>query len=240
LRTWSPDATGSEPRYGLRQTFAQYGWEKLTARGDAGPLARRHAAAFLDLAERLEAEYESAPSTSWFARVEREIANWQSALRWTLEARQEVLLGQRFVAADNQFECGNIDQAVHLATSGFIAVRQFGTKTNIAMGLIDLAAYCIAAQRWLAAHGYAHEAVKIMRETQDHLFFGRTAACSRGRRFGAQRPRTAGTGFASCPATRLAILANRTNNANANVFSRPCAKRLPAQTWQHIWRTAPR
>jgi hypothetical protein len=44
-------------------------------------------------------------------------------------------------------------------------------KTSIALGLVNLAGYCIAAGDWTTAHGHAREAVNIMKETQHHLFF---------------------------------------------------------------------
>jgi predicted ATPase len=324
------DATGPQPRYGLLQTFAQYGLEKLTARGDLELVARRHAQAYAHLAERLEIEYETAPIPSWFARAQNDVANWQTALHWALEARHDVLLGQRLVAAmrpvwmnfegaqrwlrlarelidertpptlaaalhyvtaflnlhfgeleqtvadcrwisevyeklgdpvrvarlktleglalvqlgrvaegepllaaalpvarehgqlplvayllalagmlcftrgdtlngrakyseslaiyesigaernaaverlnlaDAEFGCGNVDQAVQLATSSLIAVRQFGVKSDIAWGLINLATYSIAADSWTVAHEYAHESLKLMKETKNNSIY---------------------------------------------------------------------
>jgi hypothetical protein len=60
-----------------------------------------------------------------------------------------------------------------------ITLRQVGDVLEIARGLSNLAGYCIAANRWTAAHGYAREALKVMKHRQHQLFFyalGRVAA----------------------------------------------------------------
>jgi non-specific serine/threonine protein kinase len=93
------DRTTSEPRYQLLQTFQRYGAEKLAARGETWAIAHRHAHVYTTLAERLDDDYDVAPNAAWFARVEREIDNFESALDWTLQAGHDIVLGQRLAGA---------------------------------------------------------------------------------------------------------------------------------------------
>jgi predicted ATPase/class 3 adenylate cyclase len=93
------EPSGSVTRYRLLESTRQYAREKLSASGEDAAVARAHAAAFLDLAERLEKAYDTTPDAEWFALVEPEIENWRAALEWTLVARNDVLLGQRLAGA---------------------------------------------------------------------------------------------------------------------------------------------
>jgi predicted ATPase/DNA-binding CsgD family transcriptional regulator len=92
------DVARDRPRYRLLQTFAQFGAEKLAARGEAAEVARRHAAAYVELAERLEHEYDVAPNAGWYGAALPELENWKAAFVWTLDERRDVPLGQRLAA----------------------------------------------------------------------------------------------------------------------------------------------
>jgi len=89
------EVTRSRTRYRVLQTFAQFGAEKLAARGEAQDVARRHATAYVELAERLEVDYGLAPNAAWYATALPELENWKATFAWTLDERRDVPLGQR-------------------------------------------------------------------------------------------------------------------------------------------------
>ena len=88
-----------EPRYRLLESSRQYAYEKLTARGEANLIARRHAQAYVELAERMEREHDVERNSVWFASAALEIENWRAALHWTLVERHDLILGQRLAGA---------------------------------------------------------------------------------------------------------------------------------------------
>ncbi len=93
------DLQSSESRYVMLQSFAQYASEKLESRGEATLVRQRHASAYAALAERLEEEYELAPTAAWYTRAEIDFENFLSALAWSLGAGHDIALGQRLAAA---------------------------------------------------------------------------------------------------------------------------------------------
>lgn len=100
------DLEGSEPRYRLLESFRQYAREKLGARNESELIARRHALAFLDLAERLERAYDPRPddvfraphAESWASDVEPDLDNARSAINWALRAG-EISIASRLACA---------------------------------------------------------------------------------------------------------------------------------------------
>jgi non-specific serine/threonine protein kinase len=93
------DLSPSEPRYALLQPFRHYAAEKLAARGEEAACLNRHTMAYVELAERLDREYELAPSSAWFERAASELDNLHSVLHRTLDCDGDGLLLQRLVAA---------------------------------------------------------------------------------------------------------------------------------------------
>jgi predicted ATPase len=85
------DAVGGGTRYRLLETVRQYAAERLTEAGEAENARRRHAVAFLGLAER-------EPELSVLAR---EHDNFRAALEWSLSADDET--GPRLAAAMGSF-----------------------------------------------------------------------------------------------------------------------------------------
>jgi len=86
-------------RYRLLESTRQYAREKLGENGEYAAAARAHAAAYLELAQRLENAYDVTSDDVWFAQVESELENWRTALEWTLTERNDMLLGQRLAGA---------------------------------------------------------------------------------------------------------------------------------------------
>jgi predicted ATPase/class 3 adenylate cyclase len=92
------DAAG-EARFRLLESTRQYAREKLIAGDEHLSVVRAHAAAFLGLAEQLEAAWETMSDLDWVAQAEPELENWRAALEWALASRGDVLLGQRLAGA---------------------------------------------------------------------------------------------------------------------------------------------
>jgi predicted ATPase/class 3 adenylate cyclase len=91
-----------EPRFGMLHTIREYALERLDMSGEAEPLRRAHAAAFLALAEQAEPELTGPEQGAWLERLEGEHANLRAALGWTRE-RGESATGLRLVAALYRF-----------------------------------------------------------------------------------------------------------------------------------------
>jgi len=93
------DFDAGEARYSLLESFREYAREKLAARGEADAVARRHALAYLELAERLERACDTEPDVIWRALAQDELDNWHAALQWAVTDRNDVVLGQALVGA---------------------------------------------------------------------------------------------------------------------------------------------
>jgi non-specific serine/threonine protein kinase len=85
-------------RYHLLETLRQYGWERLTAAGEAEIIQQRHAAYFLDLAEEAKLHQFGPEELTYLARLDRELDNLRVAFRWLVD-RGEADEGLRLAAA---------------------------------------------------------------------------------------------------------------------------------------------
>jgi predicted ATPase len=73
-------------------------------------IARRHAVAYLSLAEQLEGERNTAPDAEWLARAEPDLENWRAALTWSFGTDGDVELGQRLAGALRPVWLGGISR----------------------------------------------------------------------------------------------------------------------------------
>jgi predicted ATPase/DNA-binding XRE family transcriptional regulator len=89
------ESAGGEQRYRFSESTRQYARGKLIARGEYEEIARRHAEAYVNIAEQFEREWDVRPEQVWYAQVKREIENWRAVLEWTLGEARDVALGQR-------------------------------------------------------------------------------------------------------------------------------------------------
>ena len=75
------DVPGGEPRFSMLNTLKEYANEKLAQDGELDEIARRHAAHFLDLAERAAARLRKEDQLYWLTVLEHEHDNMRTALR---------------------------------------------------------------------------------------------------------------------------------------------------------------
>jgi predicted ATPase len=85
-------------RYHLLETLRQYAHERLTARDELEEMSHRHAVYCLDQAEEAARHIHGHDQVRWLDRLDRDQANLQTALRWTIE-RSRVDLGMRLTAS---------------------------------------------------------------------------------------------------------------------------------------------
>lgn len=91
------DLEGFEPRYRLLESFRQYARDRLTERGEAEEVTRRHAEAALQLAEQLEIACDTQPDVIWRGLAHEELDNWRAALQWSLTEAKDSAIGIRLV-----------------------------------------------------------------------------------------------------------------------------------------------
>jgi predicted ATPase/DNA-binding XRE family transcriptional regulator len=85
-------------RFTMLDTIREYALERLAASGEAEAAGRRHALAFLAVAEQADAELRGAGQAESLATLERELANLRAALEWSL-AVEDADVALRLVAA---------------------------------------------------------------------------------------------------------------------------------------------
>jgi predicted ATPase/class 3 adenylate cyclase len=78
------DEEAAEPRFELLDTIRAFAAEQLEASGEAAAIRRRHAEAFLDLAETAAPQLAGASQRQWLDRLERDHDNLRAALDWAV------------------------------------------------------------------------------------------------------------------------------------------------------------
>ena len=73
-----------EPRFAMLETIQEYALERLDEDAEGSQVRERHAAYYVELAERAQSEGQQA---AWLARLEREHDNLRAALRWLVAQR---------------------------------------------------------------------------------------------------------------------------------------------------------
>jgi len=88
------DEPAGDSRYTMLETVREFGIERLQQSDEASLVCQRHAAYFLTLAERAEAEQNTIERDAWLDRLEAEHGNLHSALEWALEQEDaEIAVG---------------------------------------------------------------------------------------------------------------------------------------------------
>jgi len=87
-----------DPRFSHHAVVAEYSVEQLEASGERAACERRHAAAYLALAEAARPHLVGADSDPWLDRLDHERYNLRAAMRWSLDVG-EPACGLRIAAA---------------------------------------------------------------------------------------------------------------------------------------------
>jgi predicted ATPase/DNA-binding CsgD family transcriptional regulator len=85
------DSPAGDSRYTMLETVREFGVECLEESDEAEAIPRRHASWCLSLAERVEAELNTAERQDWLDLLEAEQGNFHGALAWTLEQEEAEL-----------------------------------------------------------------------------------------------------------------------------------------------------
>src|SRR4051794_23084233 len=93
-----PDASGAGVRFRLLETIRGFALDRLREDGREAAARRRHAMAYLALAESAAPNLPGPDQPRWLDRLTVDYPNLRAAVRWSIEA-EEVALAQRFVAA---------------------------------------------------------------------------------------------------------------------------------------------
>ena len=112
----APDVGGEGVRFRLLETIRAFALERLTADGREPETRRRHALAYLALAEMASPNLPGADQPRWLDRLGVDYPNLRSALRWAIDSG-EVQVAQRFIAAMWRFwqQTGRLVEATELA-----------------------------------------------------------------------------------------------------------------------------
>jgi predicted ATPase/DNA-binding XRE family transcriptional regulator len=152
------EVAGDTPRYRLLESTRLFARERLIERDELDSAAAAHAAAMLELAERLEVAYETVPDRVWKALAEPELENWRAALEWSLGARRDIPLGQRLAATlsplwstqaavEGRRWIGAAMEAIDERTPPEVVARLVLADANIAMYLTLWKAMLASARR---------------------------------------------------------------------------------------------
>ena len=91
-----------EPRFQRHTLLSEFARDRLDQAGERAECERRHAMAFLELAEAIGPQLTGLDSPVWLARLGREQANLRAAMRWSLTV-DEPEVGLRIFAATWRF-----------------------------------------------------------------------------------------------------------------------------------------
>lgn len=86
----------AEPRFAILETIREYAAERLAASGQADDIQRRHAEAFLGLAQEAAPRLTGTEQRVWLDRLERDHDNLRAALDWAIEREPTVAVRMAF------------------------------------------------------------------------------------------------------------------------------------------------
>jgi predicted ATPase/DNA-binding XRE family transcriptional regulator len=162
-----------EPRFRMLETVREYALERLAASREIDQVRRRHAEAFLRLAEEAEREGAATDHSVWLARLERENDNLRAALAWSLEQEGSGEMALRLAGALVWFWAERLDmsegrrwleQSLALSTSSHVAERYPRAWARVVTGIGVLASM---QGDFATARTYAEQGVAIWRTLDD-------------------------------------------------------------------------
>ncbi len=179
------ESVSGEQRYCLLESSRQYARDKLIALGEHERIARRHAFAYLHIAERFEQEWNTTSECECLERAQVESENWRAALEWALVRCGDVELGQRLAAirgalplsfsrTESQQWVRTALDAVDKHTPLTVVAQLEHAAADCARRLGDFKASLAAATRALARY---RELDDILGATQARSLAGVALAC---------------------------------------------------------------
>jgi predicted ATPase/class 3 adenylate cyclase len=126
------DSSESGQRYRVLEPIREYAWEKLSESGEIEETRRKHAAAIALLAARWYEDWDRGPAADWLTRVERDLANLRTALRWSVAEKTDLRLGAQ-IAADATIvflRLGLLDEGIDWSTAVLQAQAPMSDETE--------------------------------------------------------------------------------------------------------------
>ena len=162
---------GEEPRLVMLETIREYGLEMLAASGEEEKTRQAHAAYYLALAEKAEAEYGGPQQVVWLERIEREHDNLRAALQWSMESgatQQRIEIGLRLGGALRRFWL--VRAFVNEGRAFLERALTAGMEVAIpirAKALIAAANLAIVQSDYPCSEALARESLVLFRELED-------------------------------------------------------------------------
>ncbi|MCC2626522.1 MAG: adenylate/guanylate cyclase protein [Thermomicrobiales bacterium] len=88
-----------EPRFTMLETIREFGWERLSERGEERAMREQHARFFAALAEQADGEGRGPKGAAWIERCRLELPNIRAALSWAESGDGNLMLGLRIASA---------------------------------------------------------------------------------------------------------------------------------------------
>jgi len=82
------DESATELRLAMLETIREYARDRLVESGESAEIQRRHAAFFLELAERAGGELRGPERDRWLDRLDRELDNLRAAIGWAIDSHE--------------------------------------------------------------------------------------------------------------------------------------------------------
>jgi non-specific serine/threonine protein kinase len=163
------DRTGAESRFRMLETIREFALERLSASGDEAAVRGRHAAYYLELAERIGPVQDGAALHAWLGQLEDDRANVRAALDWLLESGAvESLL--RLVTALEEFwyHRGPISEGRTWSKRALAAADNYPISSTARLPALQVASLVA----WMAgeletATVYAEESLVLARSLAD-------------------------------------------------------------------------
>jgi predicted ATPase len=163
-KTLGPD---EEPRFAMLDIVREYAEEQLIDSGEADATRRRHAAFYLETAERAAPELRGANQAVWLQRMEHEHANVGAALDWLIERHELADEALRLATAATWFwlRRGYLTDAQRLIRL-LNATKGQGSAVRAA-ALIAAARLASTMGNWIAQARFNAESMRLFRELGD-------------------------------------------------------------------------
>jgi predicted ATPase len=172
---------GRETRYYFHEMVHQYGRDKLSEAGDAQAVRDRHLAYFVKLVEQAEPELYRSNQIIWFNRLDKELDNFRTALKWALV--RDVESGLRIAVIPWRFwQRWNYVQELGEWLRKLLE-RYSKSDSLRAQALAVCANYTFVNGNTVEARGFAEQGLQLARALSDRqnealslLFLGRSIA----------------------------------------------------------------